>query len=138
MVVECSGASVPRQNIIRADLRSIRASFGPYFEATQITNPTIPVCSRNNVLAEQVQRSVEGINFLDSGYSILATAEDGVVLAAGVWDRDSTTETTTVCVARSGWKELADREVAERKLPCVTESHTTTKWQETRAISGFC
>lgn len=51
---------------------------------------------RNVVLAEQVQQSVEGINFLTSGYSILATAEEGVVLAAGVWDRDATEETTTV------------------------------------------
>lgn len=43
-----------------------------------------------------MQLSVEGINFLDTGYSILATAEEGVVLAAGVWDRDETDETTTV------------------------------------------
>lgn len=46
--------------------------------------------------AAQVQQSVEGINFLDSGYSILATAVDGVVLAAGVWDREGEEETTTV------------------------------------------
>lgn len=50
------------------------------------------------LLPEQVQLSVEGINFLTSGYSILATAEEGVVLAAGVWDRDATEETTTVGV----------------------------------------
>ncbi|CAB1112550.1 unnamed protein product [Ectocarpus sp. CCAP 1310/34] len=42
-----------------------------------------------DVRLEQVQESVEGINFLNTGYSILATA-DGIVLAAGVWDRDGT------------------------------------------------
>lgn len=47
-----------------------------------------------------MQLSVEGINFLDTGYSILATAETGTILAAGagVWDRDAEEEATTVCV----------------------------------------
>ena len=47
----------------------------------------------------QVQLTVEGINFLDNtGYSILATADDGTILAAGagVWDRDEEEDTTTV------------------------------------------
>ena len=52
-----------------------------------------------------MQLSVEGINFLDNtGYSILATADDGTVLAAGagVWDRDAADETTTVGKERLG------------------------------------
>ncbi|CAN0391359.1 unnamed protein product, partial [Ectocarpus sp. 12 AP-2014] len=54
-----------------------------------------------DVRLEQVQESVEGINFLNTGYSILATA-DGVVLAAGVWDRDGTEEAPTVCALGNG------------------------------------
>lgn len=52
----------------------------------------------NLARAVQVQLSVEGINFLDTGFSILATAAEGTVLAAGaeVWDRDNEDETTTV------------------------------------------
>lgn len=52
-----------------------------------------------DIRLEQIQESVEGINFLDSGFSILATAEKGKVLAAPsrVWDRESAGESTTVC-----------------------------------------
>eukprot|EP00903_Cladosiphon_okamuranus_P009934 g9430.t1 len=55
-----------------------------------------------DVRLEQVQQSVEDIHFLDSGYSILATAAEGVVLAAGVWDREGEVETTTVCGLANG------------------------------------
>eukprot|EP00752_Nemacystus_decipiens_P005739 g5192.t2 len=71
-----------------------------------------------DVRLEQVQLTVEGINFLDNtGYSILATAEDGTVLAAGagVWDRDTEDETTTVCAlgigicsGEEGWANLLE------------------------------
>ncbi|CAN0475559.1 unnamed protein product, partial [Ectocarpus sp. 12 AP-2014] len=54
-----------------------------------------------DVRLEQVQKSVESINFLNTGYSILATA-DGIVLAAGVWDRDGTEEAPTVCALGNG------------------------------------
>ncbi|CAN0456237.1 unnamed protein product, partial [Laminaria digitata] len=42
-----------------------------------------------DVLLEAVQELVEEIHFLQSGYSILATAEEGLILAAPatVWDR---------------------------------------------------
>eukprot|EP00903_Cladosiphon_okamuranus_P009939 g9434.t2 len=52
-----------------------------------------------DVRLQQVQLSVEDINFLDTGYSILATADTGTVLAAGagVWDRDTEDDATTVC-----------------------------------------
>ncbi|CAM9681371.1 unnamed protein product, partial [Ectocarpus fasciculatus] len=69
-----------------------------------------------DVRLEQVQESVEGINFLNSGYSILATADDGTVLAAGAaWDRDTAEDVTTVCELGNGicsgdegdgWEEL--------------------------------
>ncbi|CAN0586124.1 unnamed protein product, partial [Laminaria digitata] len=41
-----------------------------------------------DVLLDAVQELVEEINFLQSGYSILATAEEGLILAAParVWD----------------------------------------------------
>eukprot|EP00752_Nemacystus_decipiens_P005742 g5195.t1 len=55
-----------------------------------------------DVRLEQVQLTVEGINFLDTGYSILATAGEGTVLAAGSWDRDQAVETTTVCGLSNG------------------------------------
>lgn len=48
-----------------------------------------------DVRLEEVQQSVESINFLNTGYSILATA-DGIVLAARVWDRGATEEAPTV------------------------------------------
>ncbi|CAB1112540.1 unnamed protein product [Ectocarpus sp. CCAP 1310/34] len=52
---------------------------------------------------EQVQESVEGINFLETGYSILATADEGVVLAAGAaWDRDTAENITKVCDLGNG------------------------------------
>ncbi|CAM9739313.1 unnamed protein product [Scytosiphon promiscuus] len=50
-----------------------------------------------DVRLEQVQQTVESINFLDSGYSTLVTAEEGVVLASGEWNRTIADETTTVC-----------------------------------------
>lgn len=50
-----------------------------------------------DVRLEQVQESVEDINFLVTGYSILATADDGTVLAAGAaWDRETAEDVTTV------------------------------------------
>ncbi|CAM9234662.1 unnamed protein product [Ectocarpus sp. 13 AM-2016] len=54
-----------------------------------------------DVRLEQVQKSVESIDFLNTGYSILVTA-DGIVLAAGVWDRDGTEEAPTVCALGNG------------------------------------
>ncbi|CAM9134200.1 unnamed protein product [Ectocarpus sp. 6 AP-2014] len=78
-----------------------------------------------DVRLEQVQESVEAINFLDTGYSILATADEGVVLAAGVWDEDATEEAPTVCDLGigicsgrdgDGWTDLiADTENGEVK-----------------------
>ncbi|CAM9102347.1 unnamed protein product [Ectocarpus fasciculatus] len=78
-----------------------------------------------DVRLEQVQESVEAINFLETGYSILATAEEGVVLAAGVWDKNATEEAPTVCDLGigicsgrdgDGWEELmADTENGEVK-----------------------
>ena len=67
-----------------------------------------------DVLLESVQESVEEINFLESGYSILATAEEGVVLAApsSVWDRDQAEDSTKVCELTNGmcttnsWEDL--------------------------------
>lgn len=53
-----------------------------------------------DVRLEQLQENVQNINFLETGYSILATAgDDGVVLAAPtrVWDRDAAESETTVC-----------------------------------------
>lgn len=73
------------------------------------------VSTRKNGCTEQVQQSVEGINFLDSGYSILATAEEGVVLAAGVWDRDDTEETTTVRSDTCGVKACDKQRVVVRR-----------------------
>lgn len=73
-----------------------------------------------DVLLESVQESVEEINFLESGYSILATAGEGVVLAApsSVWDRDEAEESTTVCELTNGmctdsreWEDLLSGEV---------------------------
>ena len=79
-----------------------------------------------DVLLEAVQESVEEINFLDSGYSILATAEEGVVLAApsSVWDREEAEDTTTVCELTNGmctgreWEDLLSGEV----VPFVSTS----------------
>ncbi|CAM9310217.1 unnamed protein product [Ectocarpus sp. 13 AM-2016] len=56
-----------------------------------------------DVRLEQVQESVEAINFLETGYSILATANEGVVLAAGAaWDRNTAENVTTVCDLGNG------------------------------------
>lgn len=50
-----------------------------------------------DVRLEQVQESVEAIEFLDSGYSILATT-NGKVLASKLWDRSAEgANLTTVC-----------------------------------------
>lgn len=45
-----------------------------------------------------MQTSIEGIGFLDSGYSVLATADSGTVLAAPtkIWNRTEAAEETTV------------------------------------------
>lgn len=70
-----------------------------------------------DVRLEQVQQSVEAINFLASGYSILASAESGSVLAvpALVWDKTKAENYTTVCKLDNGmcstdstddWKHL--------------------------------
>lgn len=73
-----------------------------------------------DVLLEAVQEFVEEITFLQSGFSILATATNGVILSAptNVWDRNEAKEnTTTVCVAADGmcanraWEELLSGEV---------------------------
>lgn len=45
---------------------------------------------------EQVQLSVEELNFLDNGYSILASAGEGTVLASKMYEREGENETTTV------------------------------------------
>ena len=68
-----------------------------------------------DVRLEKVQLSIEGLNFLTSGYSILATAANGTVLAApdDVWDRNVEEETDTlcnlesgICSGGSGWEDL--------------------------------
>ncbi|CAN0296704.1 unnamed protein product, partial [Laminaria digitata] len=60
-----------------------------YGDTDSTSKPLLGVAGVD-VLLESVQESVEEINFLKSGYSILATAATGVVLAAPsiVWDRD--------------------------------------------------
>lgn len=75
-----------------------------------------------DVRLDQVQLSVEGINFLDSGYSILAAAADGAVLAAPsrVWDRDSANDSTTVCKLGNGMC-VPDDDDAWENLLSVTE-----------------
>lgn len=76
-----------------------------------------------DVLLKSIQELVEEITFLQSGYSILATAENGTILAAPtrVWDRSKAEgNPTTVCAAANGmcpgdhqWKELLSGEVVE-------------------------
>lgn len=70
-----------------------------------------------DVRLEQLQENVENINFLETGYSVLATAgDDGVVLAAPtrVWDRDAAESETTVCLKEN-------QEVADENLPTIRD-----------------
>lgn len=57
-----------------------------------------------DVMLEQMQLSIDQIDFSYGGYFILATAEEGRVLAApsNLWDRDDATATTTVCELGNG------------------------------------
>ncbi|CAB1098859.1 unnamed protein product [Ectocarpus sp. CCAP 1310/34] len=86
----------------------------------------------------QLQESVEAINFLDTGYSILATADEGVVLAAAEWDEDASQEALTVCDLRigissgrdgDGWTDLkADTENGEVKSFTSSPPTASTEW----------
>ncbi|CAM9889126.1 unnamed protein product [Laminaria digitata] len=71
---------------------------------TGSTSPQLLGVAGVDVLLESVQESVEEIHFLESGYSILATAATGDVLAApsSVWDRDLASDSTTVCQLSNG------------------------------------
>ena len=67
-----------------------------------------------DVALGELQTSIEGINFLKTGYSLLATADNGTILAAPdeIWNREKENETTTVCeleegiCGTSGWSDL--------------------------------
>lgn len=57
-----------------------------------------------DVLLDQLQETMESIVFISTGYSILATADEGTVLAAPtrLWDRDPADEDVpTVCGSQS-------------------------------------
>lgn len=67
-----------------------------------------------DVRLEHLQQSIEDIHFLESGYSIFATAGDGIVLAAPtrVWDKTEADNSTAVCqlgngiCSGDGWTDL--------------------------------
>ncbi|CAM9411464.1 unnamed protein product, partial [Hapterophycus canaliculatus] len=68
-----------------------------YSNSGSTNNDLLGVVGVDVRLEQQVQETVESINFLDSGYSTLVTAGEGMVLASGEWNRKTAEETTTVC-----------------------------------------
>lgn len=63
-----------------------------------------------DVMLEQVQTSIERVNFLETGYSMLVTAEDGTIVSAPeeLWDRNTEESTTTLCQLNEGFCEDED------------------------------